>query len=439
MDKPVDALTQERLPGEQEWLRLALLTDRDGILTTTRQRLTRIAHARGMEPSIIDDIVQETLLEAWSHLERLRSLAGFHSWIDEICRNICRRFAHKQTLDLRRNVPLPQLLAGVEEGSGGRSGGSLLDSLALDNADPLDELSRQDRAMLLDRALGELPEATRRLVEMCYLLEIPRAEVASRLSITSGTLQTRLHRARRHLYQILHGPLRQQAEAAGLLAATTQDEGWQETRLWCPLCGTRRLQGCFFEPEDAHGPNLHLRCPECSRRYGHDTVHSMGLVSLAGLRTFQPAWKRTMRGLTEHMKRTLAQGEHACLYCGNPALVQVQSSSGETFCPPGPYSYWLQFECVTCGKDTNVGCMPSVDQLVYWSHPFTQQFVQEHPRWHGSPGKPGKYEGQEIIQFELADREDNSRLIVFAHRHTLRVLAIFPEGLVLTQGPTAIS
>ncbi len=430
MDKPADKLTQ-RLPGEQEWLRSALLTDRDGLLTTTRQRLVRIARARGMEPLVIDDIVQETLLEAWSHLERLYSLAGFHSWIDEICRNVCRRFVHKQALDQSRNASLPRLLAETEEGPGAQRGERELDALLVENVDPLDELNRQDRVLLLEQALGALPEATRRLVEMCYLLELPRAEVAARLGISGGTLDTRLHRARRHLHQILHGPLRRQAEAMGLLAAANQDEDWQETRLWCPLCGVRRLQGCFLEPEGAHGPNLHLRCPECSRRYNQDTVHSMGLVSLAGLHTFQPAWKRTMRGLTERLMQTLNQEEHTCLYCGKPALASIQSSS-EISLPPCPYPYWLEFDCVACGKDTNAGCMPSVDQLVYWSHPFTRQFVLEHPRWHGSPGKSGEYNGQEVIQFELADKESSGQLTVLAHRQTLQVLAIFPQGLALS-------
>jgi hypothetical protein len=43
------------------------------------QRLARLAHARGMEPAAIDDIVQETLLEARS--ARLSpSLETHHAW-----------------------------------------------------------------------------------------------------------------------------------------------------------------------------------------------------------------------------------------------------------------------------------------------------------------------------------------------------------------------
>lgn len=144
--------------------------------------------------------------------------------------------------------------------------------------DPLEELSRQDVLTLLDRALGTLPQGARQLVEMCYLRELPHAEVAERLRITSGTLDTRLHRARRQLRQIFSGPLREEAQGFGLALDETLAEGWQQTRLWCPRCLRQHLQGCFMHADAADGPNLHLRCPDCSRRYGQDTVHSMGLV-----------------------------------------------------------------------------------------------------------------------------------------------------------------
>src|SRR5690349_8515667 len=100
MQEIIDPPVQQCLPGERERLRSALLADQDGIPTATRLRLARIARARGIEPHVIDDVVQETLLEAWSHLDRLYAPAGFHAWVDEICRNICRRAAHRRAMDL---------------------------------------------------------------------------------------------------------------------------------------------------------------------------------------------------------------------------------------------------------------------------------------------------------------------------------------------------
>ena len=417
--------TQQTVTSELHRLQEGLLTDRDGQLSATYLRLTRLAQARGVAADAIDDVVQETLLEAWKHLDRLYAPEGFHAWIDEICRNICRRYARRREVDLLHRAPLSRPHSGVELISGVEEA-DLLRDIPADTPDPLEELCRQDLELLLDRALGTLPQATRQVVEMCHLLELPRSEVAERLHLTSGALETRLHRARRQLRQVLSGPLHSEAEAFGLALDDAVAEGWRDTRLWCPLCARHRLQGCFMKLEAEDGPNLHLRCPECSRRYGQDTVHSMGLVSLTGIRSFRPAWKRTMQGLADRLLRALPQGEHLCLYCGKPASIQVIGRDTEAAVPPGPYPFWIRLQCVHCGEvvDTN-GDVPSVDQLVYWSHHATRQFMQQHPRWSSEPGIAGEYGGEPAIQFQIADLESTNRLTVLAHRQTLRVLTLF--------------
>jgi RNA polymerase sigma-70 factor (ECF subfamily) len=426
MQTTTDTLSHQYLPGERQRLKIALLTDQDGILTTTRMRLIRLARARGIEAQAIDDVVQETLLEAWGHLERLYSPEGFHLWIDEICRNVCRRYTHKQQMNLLRNVPMQHspLHANDEDAIGEQDVFPDFPDFTL--FDPLEALSRQDEVLLLDKALRELPQAARQLVEMCYLLELSRTEVATHLGISSGALETRLHRTRRQLRHIFNGPLREEALGLGMKLDDANIEGWQETRLWCPLCAKHRLQGCFiyFEVE-TEGPNLHLRCPGCSQHYGQDTVRSMGLVSLAGLHAFRPAWKRTMQGLTDRVVQALSRGNHPCLYCGQPALIQVQGEEAESASPGSPYSYWIYLQCPHCGRciDTS-GCIPSVDQIVCWSHPRTRQFVQHHPHPSTTPGRLAEYNGQSAIHFQITDAESNDHLEVLVHRHTLSILSL---------------
>lgn len=428
MQEIIDPPVQQCLPGERQWLRSALLADQNGILTLTRLRLARIARARGVEPHVIDDVVQETLLEAWSHLERLHSPAGFHVWIDEICRNICRRAARRREMDLLRHVPLLQPSSAMEY----ENVSNETDLLAADTLDPLEELSRQDLVLLLDRALDALPLETRQIVEMCHLLELPRSEVAERLSLTSNALEVRLYRARRHLRHIFHGPLRHEAEAMGLTLDEALAEGWQQTRLWCPRCAHHLLEGCFMASGVEERSNLHLRCPDCVRRYHQDTVHSMGLVQLSGLHSFRPAWKRTMQGLTDCLLPALLKGQHSCLSCGEPALVCVEGNDTETPLSPyperlgtSPYPFWIHMHCVHCGKDIGArGEVPSVDQLVYWSHPLTRQFLQQHPHWTSEPGRLVEYGGESALYFQIADVESSNHLTVLAHRQTLRVLTI---------------
>lgn len=410
--------------NELQRLREALLSDKGGQLSATRMRLTRIAQARGVAPDAIDDVVQETFLEAWNHLHRLYAPEGFQTWIDEICRNVCRRYAHRRAVDLLRAAPLYRPDSTFEYEFGIEEIDPLTEIPTANDSDPLEELSRQDMTLLLDRALGLLPHETRQLVEMCHLLELPRLEVAARLGISTGTLETRLHRARRQLRQVLSGPLHSEAEAFGLALDEGVAEGWRETRLWCPLCARHRLQGCFVEREFKDGHNLHLRCPDCSRRYKQDTMHSMGLVSLAGLHSFRPAWKRAMQGMSELILVALSRGQFLCLFCGKSASIQVTGT--QTSSSTGPYPFWIHWHCNHCGKtiDSN-GDVPSVDQLVYWSHPHTRQFMQQHPRWHSEPGTLIDYNGQQAIRFQIDDTESSNNLTILAHRQTLQVLTLF--------------
>ena len=50
----------------------ALLADMEQVFTEARPRLLRLAHLNGMSPDMADDVVQETMMEAWRHIENLR-------------------------------------------------------------------------------------------------------------------------------------------------------------------------------------------------------------------------------------------------------------------------------------------------------------------------------------------------------------------------------
>lgn len=405
----------------------AFSDDREGLLMAARPRLRRLAQLRGVAPDAIDDVVQETLLEAWKHLDRLQSLEGFHAWVDEICRNVCRRYARKMQTDLLRYVPLlnPYHLDDDEHGEVEATG--ILDSRSLD---PVEALDRQDLTVLLNRALGALPGTAREVVELCYLFELPQREAAMRLGLTISALEARLHRARLQLRQILGGPLRADAESLGLALDQELAAGWRETRLWCNVCGQRRLQGIFL-PQPGGSVNLHLRCPDCAQLYGLE-LHSKGLVQLDGVRSFRPAWKRTMQGVTQLLMQALARGWYPCPYCGTPASIQLVDKDEVPNLDPGvravPYQFWVRLYCSRCGEEAcSPGPMMSADELVYWSHPLTRQFIMQHPRCLNEPDRLVEYAGQPAIRFQLADMSSAERLTVLADRNTLRVLEIFSQ------------
>jgi RNA polymerase sigma-70 factor (ECF subfamily) len=247
-----------------------------------------------MSPDMADDVVQETMMEAWRHIENLRDPQRFHAWLDGICRNVCRRY-HTPDGALHRLFSLSNLAYDNETKNASDASLALPDPFAID---PAEELSQRDLATLLDHAMEYLSPDARKLLAMCYLAEIPQREAALQLGLTIGALELRLHRARKQLRQVLNGALHADAESFGLALDPVQVQGWRETRQWCWLCGKHRMIG-LFETLPNGRVALRLRCPACFNRYGFDVINSGGLLSMEGLSSFRPAIKRLYQKIRE--------------------------------------------------------------------------------------------------------------------------------------------
>jgi len=197
----------------------------EAVIVAARPRLLRLARLRGAPPDAAEDVVQETLLEAWRCLDRLYDPTGVDRWLDEICRNICRRYARKQATE-QRNLAFSA--PGEDEEQRASETVSLENLADSEASDPIEALNRQDMALLLDQALGLLPGNAREVVELCYLRELPQREATDRLGLSLSALEARLHRARRQLRALFNGPLRPEAEALGLALDDASEQGWRD-------------------------------------------------------------------------------------------------------------------------------------------------------------------------------------------------------------------
>src|SRR5262245_57323971 len=119
---------------------VTLSANLDALLEEARPRLLRLARLQGIAADLAEDVVQETCLEAWRHLERLREPERFAPWLDGICRNVCRR----QARALSSHAHETQLGSGKDDTVA--LDAHLRDPLAFD---PSEELDRQDRHFLL--------------------------------------------------------------------------------------------------------------------------------------------------------------------------------------------------------------------------------------------------------------------------------------------------
>lgn len=395
--------------GERSW-QGSQQFNLDLLCQEARPRLLRLASAQGIAPDTAEDVVQETLFEAWKHLEQLRRPESFSAWLDGICRNVCKRHLAHRFSEVPC-IPLGDgsIMADLD----------LPDPLAID----LDEaLERQDKQLLLDRALGYLSAGVREAVELSYLAELPQRDVARQLRISQGALELKLYRARRQLRQILNSELRADASAFGLLLNEDEAMSWHETRHWCWLCGKHYMRGTF-ERHPSGRRSLRLRCPACSIQHKSDLVQSGNMVSLENIHAFLPAIKRIFQAVTEYFRAALER--HICNSCQVPVQVQIvrRDAPHETFLweMPSPPRTFIRFDCPTCGTSaSDLVSMLLID-------PQVSAFVLGQRRPVSRPDITVSYAGQDVLCSRLVDLQSQKQLSVMVHPETLHILAVLAE------------
>jgi RNA polymerase sigma factor (sigma-70 family) len=130
------------------------------------------------DPGDVDDIVQESFLQAFVALDRLRDPERFAGWLAGIVLNVCR--------GLRRRAPVT-LLPDWPEPLHPASDGGLPSAEDLDRADALRE------------AVAGLPPGQRRAVTLHYYADVPAGQVAE----PPGAARASLHKARLRLRSYL--------------------------------------------------------------------------------------------------------------------------------------------------------------------------------------------------------------------------------------------
>ena len=132
-----------------------------------------------------EDAVQETFASIWRSAGSYRRERGPGApWLYAVARNAI--------VDRRRTLGAPPAEA-VEEASS--------------EAGPDERAESSWTAWRVHRALAELPEQERRLIELAYWGELSQSEIAEFLDIPLGTVKTRTRSALSRLADVLEGEL----------------------------------------------------------------------------------------------------------------------------------------------------------------------------------------------------------------------------------------
>lgn len=126
-------------------------------------------------PSCVEDLAQETFLAAYRHLAAFDpSIGTFSTWLLRIARNRCLNLLKKKT---------PLVLPDVPEIS----------------VEPVAVASDGEVFSRLDRALASLPLPQRTAFVLAEIEELPLAEVARIEGVRTGTIKSRVSRAKARL------------------------------------------------------------------------------------------------------------------------------------------------------------------------------------------------------------------------------------------------
>ena len=178
--------------GDAELVRRARAHDEAAvrlIMQANNRRLYRIARGILRSDSEAEDVVQETYVQAFTHLESFRGDSSLATWLARIAMNGALGRLRRQ----RPSVDWSTLAPGVLEAQ------IIQFPLSATPEDPEKAMAQREIQHVVEHAIDQLPEAFR-IVFITRVIEgMNVEETADLLGLKPETVKTRLHRARNML------------------------------------------------------------------------------------------------------------------------------------------------------------------------------------------------------------------------------------------------
>ena len=155
------------------------------IMQANNRRLYRLARGVLRNDSEAEDVVQETYVRAFTHLEQFRGDSSLSTWLSRIAMNEALGRLRRQ----RPGVEWSTLPQGVLEAQ-------IIQFPLTSSEDPEKSMAQREIQHVVEHAIDELPEPFR-LVFITRVIEgMNVEETAEILGLKPETVKTRLHRAR---------------------------------------------------------------------------------------------------------------------------------------------------------------------------------------------------------------------------------------------------
>lgn len=153
------------------------------LFTRYREAIRQLLQQRAGSADDADDLLQETFVKVYLHLENYNSQYTFGQWVYTIARNTfidyVRRRQEELPIDERFSAP------------------------ASPTPTPEESVIRRQQRDQIESFLTALRPQYRRLIEMRFFEEYTYEEIAEKLQLPMGTVKTQIHRAREQMCDLI--------------------------------------------------------------------------------------------------------------------------------------------------------------------------------------------------------------------------------------------
>lgn len=150
-------------------------------------RLLRQAVALCRDPSAAEDLVSETLLQAWKSLANFNETCRLSTWLYAI-------LLHRYQKSLRAARSRPRPLASLPLADAQRHR-EAHEGLPSGDVSPSEAIAQEEEAAEIRSAVESLPEKHRQVILLRFFEDASLEEIATVLDCSVGTVKSRLHHA----------------------------------------------------------------------------------------------------------------------------------------------------------------------------------------------------------------------------------------------------
>jgi len=167
------------------------------IATRHRDALVQIAQALLHNRADAEEMAQDALIRAYRGLARFRGESSLATWLHCIVRNLS---LNRYWYFFRRHR---HLMDSFDRPCGPEGRMTLTDLVASDAPSPVHEATSREFSQLVTECMGQLNPTHREVLELRNVRRQPYGQIAGALGITTGTVKSRIARARENLRALM--------------------------------------------------------------------------------------------------------------------------------------------------------------------------------------------------------------------------------------------